>query len=1103
MNWYNILTGFLQLNFFQMAISHCMVYQIPPQSFQLPCVQPQKISNFSLSPEIVENSPSSNKEHDSLWNLQFWTQESTQELLCIVELSAKSPYWNEDLTVNLHYALTDVSLEATSTHSLKDNFTVTHCNSIRDQKYACQISSVKLNHTYIMWLKITNGIALLQSPLMSVKPIDIVKPEPPLHLKMEMTDKGQLKISWSSPASKSYPLQYEIKCFANSTKNVWQVVQITLETSLIINNALFDSSYNIQVRCKRHYGSGLWSDWSIPYSMNLQDVMYFPQKILASVGTNVSFYCISKTKDRIISSRKIIWWLNLAKEIPRSQYTIVNDYISKVTLVNLSAMNPGGKFLFNALYCCNENKECNHHYAELYIIDVNISITCETDGNLQKMTCRWFTNGDPLLSECTLLLRYYRSDVYCSESPTISSYSKIKECQPQRNNSYECIFQPFYLLSGYTMWIEIKHSLGTVTSQPVCILPKEVVKPFSPSNVKAEITEEVGLLLVRWNNPEFPKYDLQFQIRYAANGTKINWEMQEISTPSVSSAIVIVPDPCTVYIVQVRCSLTDGVGYWSDWSRPAYTVIKDIKAPLRGPEFWRIVDEDPVTNQNNVTLFWKPLMKNLSLCSVLGYMVEHTTSDNVTWSDYVENDTTYTFSWAEDVHTIKVIAINSIGASSVNFILTLSKQMSTVNIVESLRTYPVNSSCVIVTWTLSPVSYIITSFVIEWINLNGEEQIKWIMVPSDIRRHHIFDNFILIDKYRFSLYPITCEGVMKPYVTDGFSKGEMENHNDVNVYVILPLVISCSVLLFGGFLILHQRMKTLFWDDVPNPKNCSWAQGVNFQKPETFEHLFLKHPEALSFGPLLLEPEIVLEDVTIDKARNNEEKQDLRAIDSLFATIQDLEHDSACSSGHFNSASLSESVCDVETSRGMTGQSNVKYATIITNSMSGGLYEPPKDLSSSLDRGFIGHHSLASASFSSSSWAMGNQGFVILPECHQTLPRKSLSLSVSSEGFSELSEQDKAFTGEDSLEGGMFYLGMSPFERQETDLFLTESSNMACQFHTSALIGSIRFPQNIASNLNLNPFISRHETSVQTFISYMPQFQPLAIKLHEKAGGKA
>lgn len=50
-----------------------------------------------------------------------------------------------------------------------------------------------------------------------------VKPEPPLHVKIEMTDKGQLKISWSKPPSKLFPLQYEVKYFANTTKNVYQV----------------------------------------------------------------------------------------------------------------------------------------------------------------------------------------------------------------------------------------------------------------------------------------------------------------------------------------------------------------------------------------------------------------------------------------------------------------------------------------------------------------------------------------------------------------------------------------------------------------------------------------------------------------------------------------------------------------------------------------------------------------------------------------------------------------------------------------------------------------------------------------------------------------
>ncbi|KAJ7332626.1 hypothetical protein JRQ81_014806 [Phrynocephalus forsythii] len=762
-----------------------------------------------------------------------------------------------------------------------------------------------------------------------------------------------------------------------------------METSLVISSTLLGSSYEVQVRCRRLYGPGLWSDWSAPYSMNLQDVMYFPPKILTSVGTNVSFYCVYKTKDRMVPSKKIAWWLNLAKEIPRSQYTLVNDYMSKVTLVNLNATKPGGKFLFNALYCCNENKECNHRYAELYIIDVSISITCETYGNLQKMTCRWSTGTDPLLLKSTLLLRYYRSDVYCSEeTPTMPSYSEIKECYSQRNNSYECIFQPIYLLSGYTMWIEIKHSLGTVTSQPVCILPKEVVKPFSPSDVKAEITGEEGLLNVSWINPELPKNDLQFQIRYAVNGTEISWEMQEISSPSISSANIEVQDPCAIYIVQVRCTVVEGVGTWSDWSSAAYTVVKDIKAPLRGPEFWRAVKEDPVRKEKNVTLFWKPLMKNLSLCSVIDYMVEHYITRNITWSDYVENENTYTFSWAEDLHTVKVVAINSIGASSVNSILTLSKQMSTVNIVKSLSVYPVNSSCVIVSWVLSPMVYSVASFVIEWINLNEEEQIKWTVIPSDVRKYHIFDNFIPIDKYRFNLYPIVREGVMKPATTNGFSKGGIEIQSDMNFYVVLPLVVSCSFLLVGVFLILHQRMKKLFWDDVPNPKNCSWAKEVNFQKPETFEHLFLNHPEALSFGPLLLEPEIVLEDVAIDKAMKNEDKQDFLNVDSLLSTIQDLEHDSACSSGHFNSESLFESVQDVQTNGGVTGESNIKYATIICSSMSGELYEPPGCLSSSLDRSFLGSDCLVPASFSSSSWAVANQAFLLLPECHEDVLRK-------------------------------------------------------------------------------------------------------------------
>lgn len=98
------------------------------------------------------------------------------------------------------------------------------------------------------------------------------------------------------------------------------------------------------------------------------EVLYFPPKILTSAGSNVSFHCIYKNKTKSVASKKIVWWLNLAEEIPESQYTLVNDRVSKVTLFNLKATKPRGSFFYNALYCCHQNRECHHRYAELYVV---------------------------------------------------------------------------------------------------------------------------------------------------------------------------------------------------------------------------------------------------------------------------------------------------------------------------------------------------------------------------------------------------------------------------------------------------------------------------------------------------------------------------------------------------------------------------------------------------------------------------------------------------------------------------------------------------------------------------------------------------------------
>nr|XP_055161865.1 leptin receptor isoform X3 [Nyctereutes procyonoides] len=765
------------------------------------------------------------------WNIQCWMKEDLKLFICYMESLFKNPFKTYDLKVHLLYVLPEV-LEESPPVPQKGSFQIVPCNCSVHDSCECHVPvpTAKLNHTLLMYLKITLGGINFQSPLMSVQPINVVKPDPPLGLHMEITDTGNLKISWSSPTLVPFQLQYQVRYSENSSINVRKANEIVSATSLLIDSVLPGSSYEVQVRGKKLDGPGIWGDWSTPLIFITQDVIYFPPKILTSVGSNVSFHCIYKSENKIVSSKKIVWWLNLAEKIPQSQYNMVGDRVSKVTFPNLNATKPRGKFTYDAVYCCKE-QECHHRYAELYVIDVNINISCETDGYLTKMTCRWSTNAIQSLEGSTLQLRYHRSSLYCSDVPSIHPISEPKDCHLQRDGFYECVFQPIFLLSGYTMWIKINHSLGSLDSSPTCVVPDSVVKPLPPSSVKAEITVKIGLLKISWEKPVFPENNLKFQIRYGLNGKEVQWKMYEVYDAKSKSASVPVPELCAVYAVQVRCKRLDGLGYWSNWSSPAYTVIMDIKVPTRGPEFWRIIDEDTSRKERNVTLLWKPLMKNDSLCSVRKYVVKHHTSRNGTWSEDVGNHTKFTFLWTEQAHSVTVLAVNSIGASSVNFNLTFSWPMSKVNTVQSLSAYPLNSTCVLLSWTLTPSDYYLTYFITEWKILNEDSEIKWLRIPPSVKKYYIHDHFIPIEKYQFSLYPVFMEGVGKPKTINSFTQDDIEKHqNDAGLYVILLIIISSSILLLGTLLISHQRMKKLFWEDVPNPKNCSWAQGLNFQK---------------------------------------------------------------------------------------------------------------------------------------------------------------------------------------------------------------------------------------------------------------------------------
>uniref|UniRef100_A0A452TSB6 Leptin receptor n=1 Tax=Ursus maritimus TaxID=29073 RepID=A0A452TSB6_URSMA len=949
----------------------------------------------------------------------------------------------------------------------KGSFQIVQCNCSVHDSCECQVPvpTAKLNHTLLLYLKITSGGINFQSPLMSVQPINVVKPDPPLGLHMEITDAGNLKISWSSPTLVPFQLQYQVKYSENSSTNMRKVTFVCRVSS---SQDVF----------------GLYP-MSSPSSL-IADVIYFPPKILTSVGSNVSIHCIYKNENEIVSSKKIVWWLNLAEKIPASQYTVLGDRVSKVTFPNLNATRPRGKFTYDAVYCCNQ-QECHHRYAELYVIDVNINISCETDGYLTKMTCRWSTNAIQSLMGSTLQLRYHRSSLYCSDVPSIHPISEPKDCHLQRDGFYECIFQPIFLLSGYTMWIKINHSLGSLDSPPTCVVPDSVVKPLPPSSVKAEITVKIGLLKISWEKPVFPENNLKFQIRYGLNGKEVQWKIYEVYDAKSKSASVLVPDLCAVYAVQVRCQRLDGLGYWSNWSSPAYTVVMDIKVPTRGPEFWRIINEDTTKKERNVTLLWKPLMKNDSLCSVRKYVVKHHTSRNGTWSEDVGNHTKFTFLWTEQGHSVTVLAVNSIGASFVNFNLTFSWPVSKVNTVQSLSAYPLNSSCVLLSWTLSPSDYYLMYFVTEWKILNEDSEIKWLRIPPSVKKYYIHDHFIPIEKYQFSLYPVFMEGVGKPKIINSFTQDDIEKHqHDAGLYVIVPIIISSSILLLGTLLISHQRMKKLFWEDVPNPKNCSWAQGLNFQKPETFEHLFIKHTESVIFGPLLLEPETISEDISVDTSWKNKDEMVPTTMVSLLLTTPDLEKGSLCIRDQNTSANFSELESTViaredESRR----QPSVRYATLLGSSKSSEIDEEQGLINSSVSKCFSSKHSLPKGSFSNSSWEIETQAFFILSDQHPNIISPHLPFS---EGLDELLKLEGNFPEENNGERSVYYLGVTSIKKRESGVFLTDESQVLCPFPAHCLFTDIRILQDSCSHLVENNF-NLGTSGQKTFVSYMPQFQ--------------
>ncbi|CAL8269956.1 unnamed protein product [Arctogadus glacialis] len=227
-------------------------------------------------------------------------------------------------------------------------------------------------------------------------------------------------------------------------------------------------------------------------------------------------------------------------------------------------------------------------------------------------------------------------------------------------------------------------------------------------------------------------------------------------------------------------------------------------------------------------------------------------------------------------------------------------------------------------------------------------------------------------------------------------------------------------------------MKRLVWKDVPNPYNCSWAKGLDFQKVNTMDHLF-QLPGVLPGWPLLLPTESFCEAVIVDK--KNTPPPPATALErvptiSLAAGSSPNSIFSIASAASLapGSASVLSDPPSADSTAASSSQSSVTYTTVL-------LTEPSVRLSynsecgggsgSSSDEGnFSANNSDISGSFRGGLWELetcrdGETGDV----------QRSCSYN-SAEEFSVTSEQEE--DGGVKEDKDLYYLGMD-YEGEEEE----------------------------------------------------------------------
>ncbi|KAM9762032.1 leptin receptor isoform 2-T3 [Menidia menidia] len=693
----------------------------------------------------------------------------------------------------------------------------------------------------------TSGVAIVTAsvssaiaqPVLLKVPDRPVKPSPPVNLSDYQTHLGELIVTWEQPSDfVSGPLRYEVRYSYNTTSSPWQVRAAFGEPKLSLDLKP-NLNYTIQVRCSGLSEPPLWSQWSEPHYILLNTVSYIPEIALARPGENVTVYCVFNDHSRNASTAK--WKLNLRHSLNGRQYYPVNQWVSKITL---RAPEAG---MYDLLTCAPKLIH-PYPYSKIFVEGGFIDIKCTTNGDIDAMVCKWKNNEMTSLKfqskwaimSCNEMEERERAgeDVGVMGPPCLEVRSSQKTCTitPLERNCNK-------------VWLEIPSPWGPIRSKPLFVSPMDHVKPHPPTNVRA-VSSSSGVLNVSWTNPLLPVEGFQCEFQYRLSTEREDWKIQSSCRDLWGE--VVIPDKCREYTVQVRCMHISGKGYWSDWSTPVKSTHQNGRAPERGPDFWRIRHDDPDRRQSSVILLFEDFPVSGDSYCVDGFNILHKSWNGSVMERKTNIVSSYSFEWDQDFQTVTVEAFNDLGSSTNNMNMTLEKQ-ATRPCLRLFHVLVINSTCVSLSWSLLDRHSVPLYLVVQWSSKKQQDPV-WVRLPYTDASVYLQGDFFDYKDYYFHLYPVFADGEGEPVFTSA-------TRHETEAYM-MPLFIFLLCFLLVFMLVMTQKqMKKFVFNDVPNPKKCSWAEEFNFKKEDTFDHLY----RGLQALPLLMPSEKISKMIIVDK----------------------------------------------------------------------------------------------------------------------------------------------------------------------------------------------------------------------------------------------